>query len=115
MCCRYELVLFLDSDVDLFLHTAGRPPPAHTEAHQTFARAWIHARSAFLASGAEILASPDPHVPISGGVFLLRPSAEVYALGVNALRSLQFDFSDGFNASGTPRAVLPTPTYPQRS
>lgn len=72
---EYSYILYLDSDVDLFLHSAGQPPPLHTPHGVRFATAWTHALAALAASGSDLLASRDPHAPINGGVFVLRPSA----------------------------------------
>ena len=80
---EYERVLYTDSDVDLFLHSAGRPPPASG----LFWAVWLAAWRAFDASGLELISSGDPHVPINTGVMLLRPSSRTYQLGLDTLRA----------------------------
>jgi hypothetical protein len=67
---------------------------------------WLHARDAMRRSRLELLASRDPHVPVNGGLFVLRPSLSVYEQGRQALMTMRFSFSHGFNMSGTPQRLL---------
>jgi hypothetical protein len=107
---EYEAVLYLDTDIDLFLLHGGRPPPALTAAGAMLRRTWSAAIDAFVRSGLELLATSDPHVPISGGAFLLRPSSDVYAAGVAVLRhAVAFNYSHGFELRGPPQSVLRAP------
>lgn len=108
---EYSAILYLDTDIDLFLHGAGRPPHPSSTAGVAVARVWRAALNAFLQSGTELLASADPHVPINGGAFLIRPSHELHTLGVAALAATsRFNYTHGFLLRGPPRAALnPSP------
>ena len=104
---EYDVVVYLDSDVDLFLHTYARPPHPESLAGRVFARAWRKGLDAFRGSRTHLLATADPHVPVNGGLFVLAPSRNAYRIGLAALRSRRFNWSHGFELRGRPRDVLP--------
>lgn len=105
--CADETVFYSDVDVDLFLHSRGRPPPPMSPSYDSFARAWTCGLEAFKRSGAHLLAMRDPHIAINTGTMLLKPDRAVHASGMAALQSLRFNFTHGFNLTGRPRDVLP--------
>jgi hypothetical protein len=53
---EYRAVFYSDVDVDLFLHTAGQPPPAvpRSAAFDMFAHGWLRGYEAFLRSGTHL-------------------------------------------------------------
>lgn len=104
---NYRAVFYHDVDVDLFLQSNGKPPPAASAAFATLATAWTRGYEAFLRSGSHLLALRDTHIAINTGTMLLRPSHQVYAIGISALTARRFNFSHGFDLVGRPRAVLP--------
>lgn len=44
--------------------------------------------------------------PINGGVILLKPSEQLYAIGMDIIRTLRWNVTHGFNMTGRPRDLL---------
>ena len=95
---RLDAVLFADLDVDLF-------PPRLSAA--AVAAEWAARLPAIFGARPPIhlVGRPDFSSPINGGLFLLRPSAELYRDGLRALAA-GFDEQTGWNRSGTPASLL---------
>ena len=49
------------------------------------------------------MARSDWHAPVNSGVLLLKPSLQVYALGLGALEAARFDPALGWSEAGRPR------------
>ena len=105
---QYRAVFFSDVDVDLFLHSAGRPPAASTSREAQLKKAWTTGLRLFLQSSAQqLVARGDYHSPINTGVMLIKPNASIYARGVRVLQTFNHSWRQGFNRTGAPRDLLP--------
>lgn len=116
---EYRAILATDLDVDLFLHTAGVPPPPHTHAGARVRLALGERVAAFLASpSTELLAAGDVHAPINTAFMLLKPNASTYRRGLRLLRQATWSYALGHDGGGarygTPRALIPWGALPRR-
>ena len=95
---RLDAVLFADLDVDLF-------PPRLSAA--AVADEWGARLPVLLGARPPIhlVGRPDFSSPINGGLFLLRPSEELFRDGLRTLAA-GFDEQTGWNRSGTPASLL---------
>ena len=110
---EYDFIFYLDPDVDLFHESGGRPPAnfgAQARLFRILQQAWTHDLQAYLGSSVELVASIDGSSPINTGVMLLKPSLATYNLGRAVLRTRRFAVVSGFNGSGPPHSVLPSPS-----
>ena len=75
------------------------------------ARAWEAAISGLLASNDKlVIADPDPRSPFNAGLFLLRPSRELYAEGITVLQRCLYNRTHGWGS----RTVTNSSTPPTR-
>lgn len=102
---RYALILHLDLDIDLVLPGRGWPGGAREHLRHT-ARIWAEVLPRFIGSGARMLASIDGSAPVNMGSVWLRPSAALFAEGVDVLTRCQFSLERGFDKAGTPGELL---------
>ena len=112
---QYRAVFFSDVDVDLFLHTAGQPPPPSTPKGVELRRLWTSGLRGFLRSRAQqLVVSGDYHSPINTGVMVIKPNAQIFTRGVQIMQTLNHSRRLGFNSSGAPRDVVPLANYRKR-
>ena len=114
---EYRAILATDLDVDLFLYSAGVPPPPYTDAGARARLALKERVAAFLASPIDLLAAGDVHSPINTAVMLLKPNASTYRRGLRVLRQAGWSYTLGHGGGGahygTPRALIPWGVLPR--
>lgn len=107
---EYRAILVTDLDIDLFLSSRGRPPTPSEDVWPGQTMALRHALTTlfdlFIESNTTLIASPDFHSPINTGVMLLKPSRDVYELGLRTLSTGTFDSDGGFNNVGRPHSAI---------
>ncbi|KAG8468516.1 hypothetical protein KFE25_013599 [Diacronema lutheri] len=107
---RYDLVLTLDVDIDLF---------ELSEAHEwaraggregylrAIAAAWSTELPRFVASPMRLLARPDFSAPVNTGILWIKPRRDDFMLGVALIARDNFTSARGWNSSGTVRELMP--------
>ena len=89
---QYRLVLYADLDIDL----AVRPlTPA----------AWQSSTRALLASRAHFVGLFDHSTPVNGGLWLVRPTCQMFDQAASLLESGRWSKQRGFDYIGSPREV----------
>ena len=105
---EWEAVLLTDNDVDFFLDSGGvLPPESDWRAWRALNHAWRVRYPEFLRSEAQLVGTPDFHVPINTAVLLLKPNRTVYRIGRRTLQTQRFSIETGFNETGPPSLTLP--------
>lgn len=103
---RYELVLSLDNDIDLY--EVGRRNVLGMSAYlSNAARVWATELSKFRDSPARMLGTPDAESPTNMGMIWLKPSRAYYDEGIALLRENRFSVELGFNSTGRPHDLMP--------
>jgi len=95
---QYDMLLFADSDIDLY------PPPAPSVNPELTAR-WLRGLADFNASSALFVASPDNAAPLNTGLFLLKPRGWLHRLALALLCNASWSRTDGFNQVGRPSTL----------
>ena len=103
---EYRAIFMVDLDVDMFLHSAGRPP-ADPRRAPGLRHTLVERYQNFLRSKTTLVASADYHTPINTGVMLLKPSTSTYERGLHTLEVGSFDFHNGFDEVGPPQQAFP--------
>lgn len=111
---EYDVVVLIDSDVDLFVSGVGRGRPgpgaylhAGRAVREAFERrlrlAWTDGVSAFLRSPAQLLGSAEKkNAILNGGVLVFKPSLGAFTAAMALLSTMRWHPLLGFNASGRP-------------
>lgn len=118
---EYQLIFLTDTDVDIF---DGHYVKSEQEYLMWTRQSWAAGLDALLgssqvrqakgrtryANGTQLVANPDFESPINAGVMLFKPSAATYRRGVDALTSMQWNLTHGFELAGSSCAGLPQKT-----
>ena len=102
---EYRAIFMVDLDVDMFLLSAGRPPPERRA--PGLRHALVELYQSFLRSNTTLVAKSDFHTPINTGVMMLKPSIATYERGLHTLEVGSFNFHHGFDEVGPPQQALP--------
>ena len=89
---QYRLVLYADLDIDLAIR-----PPTHA--------AWTSSTRALLASRAHFVGLFDHSTPVNGGLWLVRPTCQMFDQAASLLESGRWSKQRGFDYIGSPREV----------
>ena len=116
---EYQLVFLTDTDVDVFDSHYAR---SEREYLMYLQRAWETGLHALLGPSAvtgqvkaptrypnrtQLVANPDFESPLNAGVMLFIPSVSAYRRGVQALRSMRWNLTHGFELAGSPCDGVP--------
>jgi len=94
---QYDMLLYLDMDVDAFPHTE--------QGWQIKKSNWQQSIEAFMASDALFSGSPDHSSPVNTGVFLVKPREWLFRAAVRCLRSCWWEPKLGFDSVGAPQNI----------
>lgn len=95
---EYRVIFVTDQDVDIFFDHG--PPPGRAPL------SWARGYADFVQSSAQLLGAADAQIPVNTGVMLLKPSLRAYEMGLLALLTRRFSAMRGWNATGSPIALL---------
>ena len=116
---EYQLIFLTDTDVDVMDSHYVR---SEQEYLMHLQRAWETGLGALLGPSAvtgqiksptrypnrtQLVANPDFESPLNAGVMLFKPSAATYRRGVEALRSMRWNLTHGFELAGSPCDGVP--------
>jgi hypothetical protein len=112
----YDVVLYTDSDVDVFPPSAPVPLRAQSAwaAHAispsfeaAAEEAWTTQLYEFISNPhLQLAASSDGDSPVNCGVLLVKPNRSTFALGLDVLRRGAYNVTHGFDLAGRPRTLL---------